>query len=221
MISDDEASKQIVLLLNALERSGSPPYAANHNDSHTSNSGANPCSKSCVGSEKKYGDVGNNLQELCKEECNSNGAFEISSIKSMSVPKPLRWKNAEEVHRKNLSMDFVAVARKNLDIMYNELGYVVERRESDIVGGGRGVKVICGQVPKNRVVAMYPGKLLCSFFCSKDVTTLFQTIGKPKLSGNGTEWCPRHCYSGLEKCSSNPRPKWCCPKRNFLFPVLV
>ena len=48
---------------------------------------------------------------------------------------------------------------RNLDIMYNTLGFCIERHESVIPGGGRGVVVSKGTIPAGTVVSMYPGIL--------------------------------------------------------------
>ena len=52
------------------------------------------------------------------------------------------------------------VSIKNLDVMYDVMGFCIERRKSRIPDGGRGVVVTRGQIPKGSVAAMYPGKIL-------------------------------------------------------------
>ena len=52
------------------------------------------------------------------------------------------------------------VSTKNLDVMYDVMGFCIERRKSTIPDGGQGVVVTRGQIPKGSVAAMYPGKIL-------------------------------------------------------------
>ncbi|XP_021373415.1 SET domain-containing protein 9-like isoform X2 [Mizuhopecten yessoensis] len=49
--------------------------------------------------------------------------------------------------------------RNNLRMMEDCVGFIVERKQSLIPGGGTGVFVTKGQVPKGTVVSMYPGTL--------------------------------------------------------------
>lgn len=49
------------------------------------------------------------------------------------------------------------VYKENLEILYTTAGYRIERSESSIPSAGLGVKVTKGTVPKNCIVAMYPG----------------------------------------------------------------
>ncbi len=48
--------------------------------------------------------------------------------------------------------------RTPLDVMYDILGFTIERGASQIAGGGTGVVVTKGTIPKGCVLAMYPGK---------------------------------------------------------------
>ena len=52
------------------------------------------------------------------------------------------------------------VSTKHLDVMFDVMGFCIERRKSTIPDGGRGVVVTRGQIPKGSVAAMYPGKKL-------------------------------------------------------------
>ena len=57
------------------------------------------------------------------------------------------------------------ISARNLDTMYDVMGFCIERRKSIIPDGGRGVVVTRGHIPKGSVVAMYPGNLISvSFF---------------------------------------------------------
>ena len=47
---------------------------------------------------------------------------------------------------------------KNLDSVYKILGFKTVKIKSEIPGGGEGVGVIEGKVPKGCVVSLYPGK---------------------------------------------------------------
>ena len=48
--------------------------------------------------------------------------------------------------------------RTPLDVMNSVCGFTIERKDSQISGGGTGVVVTRGTVPKGCVLAMYPGK---------------------------------------------------------------
>ncbi|XP_064632865.1 SET domain-containing protein 9-like [Lineus longissimus] len=170
VISDDEATAQLLHFLDALESDESRTPSPAIDDKF--NPGLNPCSK-CGAIDKQY--TGKKEQENDTDD--SVGALRYSTItqsNSFSKSLDVRWENAEEMHRKNLSMDHAVVARRNLDIMYDELGFVIEKRKSDIVGGGCGVKVTRGPVPKHRIIALYPGTL---YYPSEPI--FFQSLGNP------------------------------------------
>ena len=46
---------------------------------------------------------------------------------------------------------------RNLGVMKKTMGFTTERCTSVLQGGGRGVVVTSGCVPKNTVVSLYPG----------------------------------------------------------------
>ena len=79
---------------------------------------------------------------------------------------------------------------RNLDILYDTLGFCIERRESVIPGGGRGVVVSKGTIPAGTVVSMYPG--MCRFmgfevFGMKHFAFCFTFLHTRVLSGQRLE----------------------------------
>ena len=52
------------------------------------------------------------------------------------------------------------VSTQNLDVMFDVMGFCIERRKSTIPDGGRGVVVTRGQIPTGSLAAIYPGKKL-------------------------------------------------------------
>ncbi|XP_066298577.1 SET domain-containing protein 9-like [Branchiostoma lanceolatum] len=61
-----------------------------------------------------------------------------------------------------------------LQVMLKTLGFCTERRESSVVGAGRGVFVTRGKVPAETVVSMYPGTMYYPF-----EPILLQSIANP------------------------------------------
>ncbi|XP_035699899.1 SET domain-containing protein 9-like [Branchiostoma floridae] len=61
-----------------------------------------------------------------------------------------------------------------LEVMLETLGFCTERKESSVVGVGRGVFVTRGTVPAKTVVSMYPGTMYYPF-----EPILFQSIANP------------------------------------------
>lgn len=51
-------------------------------------------------------------------------------------------------------------------VMYNVLGYEINRLNSSIPGAGRGVFVTKGQVPGGSLVALYPGVNTYTYMCT-------------------------------------------------------
>ncbi|ESO88293.1 hypothetical protein LOTGIDRAFT_126320 [Lottia gigantea] len=55
------------------------------------------------------------------------------------------------------------VHHQSLGVLQNTFGFTVERRPSNLIGGGVGVFVTTGEVPPNTVVALYPGTLYYNY----------------------------------------------------------
>ncbi|KAK7485347.1 hypothetical protein BaRGS_00023446 [Batillaria attramentaria] len=65
-------------------------------------------------------------------------------------------------------------AQQNLALMHEVLGFAVERHQSVILGGGRGVVVTAGVVPTGSVTSLYPGLIYEQY-----EPIFFQSLGNP------------------------------------------
>ncbi|XP_041474686.1 uncharacterized protein LOC121423420 [Lytechinus variegatus] len=95
---------------------------------------------------------------------------------------PISTHSHQQSTSSHLGQDKLSNQDKNLEeildpgaiVMHQTLGYAVGRRQSQIDGGGVGVYVTKGVVPKGAVVAMYPGTI---YYPAEPI--LFQSIANP------------------------------------------
>ena len=73
-----------------------------------------------------------------------------SPSKMLDVSQLFWWK-------KDSVESLESLHKKNLSIMKDVLGFTVEKRPSQITGGGDGVVVTSGVIPADTVAAVYPG----------------------------------------------------------------
>ncbi|XP_076462208.1 SET domain-containing protein 9-like [Babylonia areolata] len=66
------------------------------------------------------------------------------------------------------------LADHNLGVMREVMGFTVQRRVSSIAGGGRGVAVTDGRIPKGVMTSLYPGLIYENY-----EPILFQSLGNP------------------------------------------
>ncbi|CAH1776027.1 unnamed protein product [Owenia fusiformis] len=79
-----------------------------------------------------------------------------------------------ELYKPRSFEDVRSLHMKNMEKLYDTTGFVIDRCPSQLIGGGRGVAVTRGKIPKHSLVALYPGTL----YQPQD-PILFQSINNP------------------------------------------